>query len=195
MPISKAGISTRGRVFGQKAPCRCWKRSAGFTLLELVVVITILGITALMVFPKLSAFGVAPGKAATRHLTRLIQHLAQESAATKKVYRLHYDLDTEAYSVKILQGLEFIPVSDGLVSGRELPKGLSFEDVVTARHGKVREGEVFTEFFSLGVERTVIHLKEGEGRGERIWTLMVNGLTGRVRVFDEYVEKIEHEPL
>lgn len=186
MPISKAGISTRA-----KASCRCFQGSAGFTLLELVVVITILGITALMVFPKLSAFGVAPGKAATRHLTRLIQHLAQESAATKKLYRLHYDLDNEAYSVKILQGREFIPVSDGLVAGRELPKGLFFEDVVTARHGKVMEGEVFTEFFPLGVERTVIHLKDGE----RMWTLMVNGLTGRVRVFDQYVEKIEREPL
>lgn len=182
MPTLKAGTSTKTGVL---------RRSAGFTLLELVIIITILGITALMVFPKLSAFGVNKGKGATRHLTRLIQHLAEEAASTKAVYRLHYDLEADAYSVKVLQGREFVPFSSALVSNQKLPKGLSFEDVVTPRHGKVMDGEAYTEFFPLGVEKTTIHLKDGE----RIWTLMINGLTGRVKVFDQYVDKYEHSTL
>lgn len=176
MPTSRAGISAR-KTRGQ----------AGFTLLELMVIVAILGITALMVFPKLSAFGVNSGKATTRHLSRLIQHLAQESLATKKYYRLYYDFEAGAYSVKILQGQEFVPISGSLISGRTLPKGLSFEDVVTYRHGKVQDGEAYTEFFPLGVEKTTIHLREGEA----IWTLIVNGLTGRVKIFDHYVGEIE----
>jgi len=159
--------------------------------LELVVIVTILGVTALMVFPKLSAFGVHSGKATTRHLSRLIQHLAQESLATKNYYRLYYDLAEETYSVKILQGQEFVPISDGMISGRKLPKGLVFEDVVTYRHGKVQDGEAYTEFFPLGVEKTTIHLKEGE----RVWTLIVNSLTGRVKVYDRYLEEIERASL
>ncbi len=178
MPTSKAGISTK-------------RQDAGFTLLELVIIITILGITALMVFPKLSAFNINKGKGATRHLVRLIQHLAEESAATKQVFRLHYDLEENNYSVKVLQGREFIPFSDSLASGGKLPKGLSFEDIITPRHGKVLEGDAFTEFFPLGVEKTVIHLKDGE----RSWSLMINGLTGRVKVFDEYVDQYERTPL
>ncbi len=180
-PILKAGTLI-------KRPTR---RNAGFTLLELVIIITILGITALMVFPKLSAFGINKGKGATRHLARLIQHLAEESSSTKQVFRLHYHLEENAYSVKVLQGREFVAFSSSLVNDRKLPKGLYFEDVVTPRHGKVSDGETFTEFFPLGVEKTVIHLKDNE----QTWTLMVNSLTGRVKIFDQYVDKYERSPL
>ncbi len=181
MPTSKAGISTNTH-----------RHDAGFTLLELMVIVSILGITALMVFPKISAFGVNSGKTETRRLSRLIQHLAQESLATKNYYRLYYDLEEEAYSVRILQGREFVPVSGGLITGRKLPDGLVFEDVVTFRHGKVQDGEVYTEFFPLGVEKTTIHLKEGD---DAVWTLIVNSLTGRVKIFDSYIEKIERTGL
>jgi len=181
MPISKAGTSTKKH-----------RDDAGFTLLELMVIVSILGITALMVFPKLSAFGVNSEKAATRHLSRLIQHLAQESLATKNYYRLYYDFEEEAYSVKILQGREFVPISGGLIAGRKLPDGLVFEDVVTFRHGKVQDGEAYTEFFPLGVEKTTIHLKAED---DTVWTLIVNSLTGRVKVFDSYIEKIERTGL
>ncbi len=177
-PISKAGTLNR------------LDQDAGFTLLELVIVIFILGILALMIFPKISAFEVNKGKGITRHLSGLIQHLTQESAATKKTFRLQYDLDKSSYWVEVLQGnREFAPATGPLASGRKLPKGLLFEDVVTARHGKVSDGVAFTEFFPLGVEKTVIHLREGE----QVWTLMVNALTGRVKVFDRYLEKQERE--
>lgn len=182
MPTSKTGISSSGVAL---------RRESGFTLLELIIVITILGIAALMVLPKFSAFGLNKGKSSTRHLAGLIQHLAQESVATKKTYRLYYDLEAEAYSVKILSGQEFIPISDVLISGRTLPKGMSFEDVVTPRHGKVQDGEAYTTFFNLGVEKTVIHLRDGQD----IWTLMINGLTGRVKVIDRYVDQYERSPL
>ena len=189
MPTLKAGTLIKRDACGLCRPAG--RRQAGFTLLELVVIITILGVTALMVFPKLSAFGVHSGKSTTRHLSRLIQHLAQEALATKQYYRLYYDLEAEAYSVKILQGREFVPVSDGLISGRSLPKGVVFKDVVTYRHGKVEDGEAYTEFFPLGVEKTTIHLQEGEND----WTLIVNGLTGRVKVYDRYLEKTERATL
>lgn len=182
MPTSKTGISTSGVTL---------RDNAGFTLLELVIVITILGIAAVMVFPKFSAFGLNKGKSSTRHLAGLIQHLAQESVATKKEFRLYYDLEEEAYFVKIRSGRQFIPTSDVLISGRALPKGMSFEDVVTPRHGKVQDGEAYTTFFNLGVEKTVIHLRDGE----EIWTLMINGLTGRVKVIDRYVDKYERSAL
>ena len=102
MRTSKAGTLTRHN-----------KAQAGFTLLELMIIVTILGVTALMVFPKLSAFGVHSGKTTIRHLSRLIQHLAQESLATKNYYRLYYDFEEGAYSVKMLQGRELFPFQGG----------------------------------------------------------------------------------
>ena len=157
----------------------------GFTLLELMMVITILGIMAAMILPRISAFGAGKIKRETRHLSGVISHLSQEASFTKHTFRLHYDIEAQAYWVSVLQeNREFAPSSDPLVARRVLPKGVSFEDVITPRHGKVQEGEAYTEFFPMGVEKTAIHLKEGEN----IWTLAINPLTGRVKVTDRYIE-------
>ena len=150
-----------------------------------MMVIAILGIMAMMILPRISSFGAGQIKRETRHLSGVITHLSQESSLTKRIFRLHYDLKESSYWVSVLQEKrEFAPSSDPLVARRILPEGISFEDVITPRHGKVKEGEAYTEFFPMGVEKTAIHLKEGE----KIWTLAINPLTGRVKVSDQYIE-------
>ncbi|MFQ5949334.1 MAG: Tfp pilus assembly protein FimT/FimU [Nitrospiria bacterium] len=157
----------------------------GFTLLELVLVVTILGIVALLIFPRVSSFGAGRMKWTARHLAGLIQHLAQESVSTKRTHRLYYNLENGAYWAAFLEeNNEFVTVGDPLAVRRVLPRGITFEDVITSQQGKVNEGEAFTQFYPVGVEKTWIHLKEEE----RIWTLVVNPLTGRVKVFQKYVE-------
>ena len=168
------------------------RREGGFTLLELMLVIVILGITAMMVLPRVASFGAGRLKRESRRLSGLIAHLAQESSVTKRTFRLYYDLDGEAYWVQALQAnREFAASADPLAARRALPEGVAFEDVVTPRHGKVREGEAYTEFFPLGVEKTTIHLKSGEA----VWTLAVNPLTGRVKVTDRYIDRQERNRL
>jgi len=182
MKTSKRARKDSSGLWGFKVDSR---PAAGFTLLELMVVISILGIMAAMILPRVSAFGAGRIKRETRHLSGIITHLTQESSFTKQTFRLHYDLEARAYWVSVLQeNREFAPASDPLVARRVLPEGMRFEDVMTQRHGKVREGEAYTEFFPMGVEKTTIHLKEGES----IWTLAINPLTGRVKVSDRYIE-------
>lgn len=150
-----------------------------------MMVMTILGIMAMMILPRVSSFGAGRIKREMRHLSGVIAHLTQESSFTKQIFRLHYDLQAGAYWVSVLQeNREFAPTSDPLAARRVLPDGITFEDVMTPRHGKVSEGEAYTEFFPMGVEKTAIHLKEGEN----IWTLAINPLTGRVKVSDRYIE-------
>ena len=143
-------------------------RNKGFTLLELILVLLILSVTALMVFPKVSSFGAGNIKRTVRHLSGLIQHLVQESATTKQIYHLRYDLENNAYWVNVRQDNNtFISSTDPLTKRQSLPDGISFEDVITPRHGKINQGEAFTEIFPMGIEKTAIHLKEGE----HVWTL------------------------
>lgn len=157
----------------------------GFTLLELMLVVFILSVTALFVFPRVSSFGAADLKWTARHFAGLIQHLAQESSTTKQTYRLYFNLENGAYWAAALgENGEFVETTDPMTRRRVLPKEISFEDVVTPAQGKVNEGEAFMQFYPVGVEKVWIHLKQGE----RQWTLVVNPLTGRVKVMDEYVD-------
>ncbi|SRR5579884_404378 len=157
----------------------------GFTLLELMLVVFILGITALLIFPRVASFGAGDLKWTSRHFAGLIQHLAQESSSTKQTYRLYFNLENGAYWVASLRDSgEFVEMTDPMLARRVLPKEVSFEDVVTPQQGKVNEGEAFMQFYPVGVENAWIHLKQGE----RKWTLVVNPLTGRVKVYDEYVD-------
>lgn len=162
-----------------------WNRRAGFTLLELMLVVVILGITALFVLPRLSSWGSGDLKSTSRHFAGLIQYIAQESSKTKQTYRLYYNLENGAYWVAELEeNGEFKEMTDPLVARRVLPRNIAFEDVVTPQQGKVDRGEAFTQFYPVGVEKSWIHLKAGE----RKWTLVINPLTGRVKVFDQYVD-------
>jgi len=175
MPTWKTGISDRRIQLGK----------TGFTLLELMLVMVILGITAILVFPKLSAFGAGDLKRTIRQLSGMIEHLAQEASFTKQTYRLHYDLEDMSYWADMLQdNREFGELSDSLVKRRKLPEGIVFQDVITPRHGKIESGKAYTVLFPMGVEKSTIHLK----KENRIWTLVINPLTGRVKVTDRYVE-------
>jgi general secretion pathway protein H len=176
MPMSKAGTSIKGRT---------GRLSSGFTLLELLLVILILGMTAALVLPRVASMGAGDLKWTSRHFAGLIQHLANESSKTKQTYRLYYNLENGAYWVAALkESGEFVEVTDPFIARRVLPQQISFEDVVTPQQGKVDHGEAFTQFYPMGVEKTWIHLKEGS----RKWTLVINPLTGRVKVFNEYVD-------
>lgn len=164
-----------------------WKWTQhGFTLIELILVVFILGTAALLVAPRLSSFGAGSLKGASRHFAGLIQYIAQESSVTKQSYRLYYDLRKGAYWVAVGQEagefVSYVETSDPLMGRRLLPKGISFEDVITAQQGRVTEGEAFTQFYPVGVDKSLIHLREGEER----WTLEINPLTGGVRVYSEY---------
>jgi Tfp pilus assembly protein FimT len=151
-----------------------------------MLVVVILGISALFVLPRFSSFGEGDLKTTSRRFSGLIQHLAQEASSTRKTYRLYFNLDNGAYWVTVLkENGEFVESTDPLVARRTLPRNISFEDVVTPQQGKVSQGEAFTQFYPVGSEKSWIHLKKGD---DRRWTLVINSLTGRVKVYDEYVD-------
>jgi general secretion pathway protein H len=191
---SKVGISNRksvGRSAGPPVPARPAGRwEAGFTLFELVVVLFILSLISLVVFPKLEGF-LAPDLSGTsRHLIATIRSLHDEAEVSKQIYRLNYDLDAGVYWSSMVSKTEDSPESDpAMIKHVALPDRIRFQDIVTLHQGKVSEGKAFTQFYPSGrVEKTLIHLALDK---DQVLTLIINPLTGAVKVYDHYIEEEE----
>ncbi len=160
----------------------------GFTLIELVLVLFILGLVLTAVFPKMISFTGGDFKRTSRHLIRTVQLLMDRAAATNRLYRLHYDLESQQYWATVLESSgEFSKADPILVQRVSLRDPIRLDDVTTLRQGKVTEGRAFTQFYPSGlVERTLLHLSKGE---DDTVTLIIEPLTGRIKIKEGYVEE------
>jgi len=94
MPISRAGISSRNRVDAKTI-------AHAFTLLELVVVLVVLGVSAAVVFPKLDVFLVSEAEPwrSARRLARTGRYAHELAVATESVFLLQVDPSAGTYRV------------------------------------------------------------------------------------------------
>lgn len=164
------------------------KNSAGFTLIEILLVVFLLGAFLSVAAPGLFATDDMSLRRASRGLVTTIRHLYARAAFEKRVYRLSFDVDSGEYWTEVLAENRFLTEGDSVLGKRKLPAGVSFADVQTDRtRGKVTSGrEAFILFLPTGfVDPAVVHLAAG---GDGFYTLSTNSHTGVARVFDEYVE-------
>ncbi len=159
----------------------------GFTLIEIVVVLTILGITAFLVFPKVEgAFSYVYLRSSARRLVGMIRYAQNQAMTTGREYRVYYDLDREDYWISEEEKGDFRKIETDLGGQRRLLPGVIFEDVVTLGGEKQTAGSAYTEFSPRGgVEKTTLHLRAR--KGEEI-SLLLRGLAGKVEISDGYRE-------
>ncbi len=175
------GKGSRGRGQGSK-------KSEGFTLIELTIIIVILGVMLSLIIPRLGEIGEANLKRSARHLTGMIRFLRDESQATKAVYRLRFDVQEGRYWAEVMsltsdQTVEFLKYSSAMGSEGSLSGQTTFRDVKVAGH----PDDPYIQFTPDGwVESALIHLRNGE---EKDFTLLVNPLMGTTELRDGYVEE------
>lgn len=163
-------------------------RSNGFTLIEIVVVVFIVGSLLYIATPKLLEKTDVNLKSASRTLSGTIKYFYNEAVFKKSIYRLNFDLDNNQYWPEVLDGQQFVRRSGILFKPRQLPDGVHFEDMETVRtEGKVDSGrDVFLIFLPTGyVDPAVIHLRTGD---TNYFTLSTNPYTGITKVYKEYVD-------
>lgn len=147
MPISRAGISSRST------------RKKGFTLIELVLVVAMVGIIVAIVLPRLDPFVPRRRlKSAARILSGTISLAYGEAIAKNKVYRLYVDTaddkywiteageseedeDTGAAGIRLGTHFELLEYSDGaenaekntpsepMLAPKKLPPGVHFSSL------------------------------------------------------------------
>ena len=159
---------------------------AGFTLIELMVVIFIISVTAALVLPRLPDSEASKLKNSARNLASGLRFLSDQAIITKKVYRLHLNLGEHSTRISQLSpsGDELQP-DDQFMSRRLIEEGIEIEDVTVPRLGLVTEGEASITFGPGGLaEGMTIHLKGGENH----FTIIAYPSGGKVKVLEGYQE-------
>ncbi|MDO8426283.1 MAG: prepilin-type N-terminal cleavage/methylation domain-containing protein [Deltaproteobacteria bacterium] len=170
-------------------PFRCKPVAAqpprGFTLLELLVVIAVIGIALAIVFPRIPAPSGTYLKTDAGRVSSLITYLNEASVAKRVYYRLWFDLEKEGFRVEASKdGGEYAQVSEPRIGGIRLRQGVELEDMVLPGLGKVSSGTVSVVIAPSGNgEPFTLHLKAEKGR----ITISFNPYSGKVIVKEGYV--------
>ncbi|MEJ2526453.1 MAG: prepilin-type N-terminal cleavage/methylation domain-containing protein [Desulfuromonadales bacterium] len=131
-----------GKRKGFSAPHPRRQRSAGFTLIELVVVMVLISLFMLFSIPLFGDIGTSRLDSSARRLGGTIKYLYNEAAVLGQEYRFVFDLNEGLYRAQILGHTgELI---DDAAYGREaaLKDGVHFRDLQVPGRGKFTSGEV-----------------------------------------------------
>jgi general secretion pathway protein H len=163
------------------------RSSAGFTLLEIALVILIIGVVLTLTIPRLRDPGRAELMAQSRRLVMIFRLLRSEAVLNGYSYRLNYDLNQQRYWVTADASADlgdFVRELGSLARGTRLEEPVGIADVVLPTlAGKVNQGQIYTVFYPDGsVDPTVIHLSTPR----EAYTLWLNPMNGRLNMAAGY---------
>jgi general secretion pathway protein H len=164
-----------------------WPRAdAGFTLLELAIVLFLLGLFSSLVIPLFGGLGGDALKTTARRLAGTTKYLYNEAALNGRPYRLVFDLDAGTYSGRRLETSGELVELTGSGGEHSLPGGIRFRDVVVAGRGLTSSGTTYAAILPVGwIDETVIHLADSGGH---VLTVRLLPLTGTSEVYEGYRE-------
>jgi general secretion pathway protein H len=162
------------------------RREAGFTLIEIMVVIVIISLAAALVIPRLPQHQGMRLKSSARNLASGIRFLSDRAIITKASYRLRLSMsDNSVLIAKLGSSGKEEPPDDEFMSRRLVEEGISIEDVTAPGVGKLSEGVAAIDFGPGGIsECLTIHLKGGDNQ----YTVIAYPFGGKVEVLEGYKE-------
>ncbi len=161
--------------------------SAGFTLLEIALVLLIMAVILMLALPRLRDPGRAELMAQSKRLVNIFKLLRSEAVLNGYAYRLNFDLGAQRYWVTADESADlgdFVHELGQLARGTQLHEPVAIADVVLPTlAGKVNQGQIYTVFYPDGsVDPTVIHL----ATPREAYTLWLNPMNGRLNIAAGY---------
>ncbi|HUJ77309.1 MAG TPA: prepilin-type N-terminal cleavage/methylation domain-containing protein [bacterium] len=113
-------------------PCRRGPLPAGFTLLEVLVVLALLGLVLLIAVPAFQTLLQGAAQREVTRLTQVVRALRNEAILGRQAYRLVFSLGEGSYAVELrAPDGRFIPVErPTLLARHKLPGSFKLQDVV-----------------------------------------------------------------
>lgn len=169
------------------------KKSRGFTLIELSVVLFILILLMGIVVPNFSLFKKEKLKSTARKLAGFIRGVRAETMFSLNAIRLHINFED-----KLIQSEMCVPVEEGVCEWQkietrnakfEIPDDVILEDI-SVFGDKVSTGELFIPFTNTGLTPPVaFHLKSGTKQ----MTVSINPITGKAKIIEGYEDIVEYQ--
>ncbi len=133
----------------------------GFTLLELIVVITLLGIMLVFTVPRFhDTLFIDESKKSARWIIGKVRALKEAAIRNQKRYTLHIDLDTQRYW-ETDESMSAEDRESAALSAVSLPGDLKIADIEYAIRGKINSGRADITFYKTGyTDKLLIHLQD-----------------------------------
>jgi len=164
-------------------PCPCF-RSEGFTLLELVVVVSVIALFIGLAVPRLPDIAGSRINKTARKVSAMLQLTRSRAVSLRRYYRLEMDMDASGISVTYF-GPEGTYIPDEEVRQIEL-RGGYLVDIVTSSEGKVLNGVGYIRISPRGfIEPAIVHIRDEQ---ERFVTVAPSPVSGRVRIQEGYTD-------
>jgi general secretion pathway protein H len=168
MPILKVGHPTE----------------AGFTLIELAVVVVLVGLLLGLVVPRLPGVGEGELESTARRIAGMTRHIYNEAALTGLEHRIRIDLNQQRIEGFRLEADRELVAMTGNGRGSQLPDSVRFVDVERLGVNKMISGQFDARVLPVGwIDEMVIHLR---GDDEQVMTLHLLPLTGVTEFFVGY---------
>ncbi|MCC6427033.1 MAG: type II secretion system protein [Phycisphaerales bacterium] len=156
-----------------------------FTLVELLIVVTVLGIATALVIPSMGSVGVLRVQAAVRTIVADVTQVQSEALAYQQGRAIVFDADESSWSVLEINGAELAPETDTLWNTR-----IAGKDFGDSRISAINFGDESIIYFDemgapvdapLSTNSAATGSLEVTGAGQT-FRLTVEAYTGRVVV-------------
>jgi prepilin-type N-terminal cleavage/methylation domain-containing protein len=162
-------------------PLHALRSSAGFTLLEMLIALFLLGGVLVVVLPRISF--EEDLRSTGRKLVGVLRTVQGQAATDQTPLRLYLDLDQGLYWMMVIEGKEErLPLNPAWKVPRRLPESVRLTEVSIGQDKRM-SGRVGVTFFPNGrIEPVTMYFMDNKND---LLGISVDSLTGTIRVGDE----------